>query len=86
MPDEVWVLDFEATGPEGGDYTGHQSVHHTPEGADARLQEQLRDLGVDIDSAEVIASARADNGSFTADLEVDGMEISYGVHRMPVEP
>lgn len=91
---EVWVLDFEANGPEGGDYDGWQSVHATKLSAIRRIITKLAEHGVgfaDLKSGEsgtlVTAHNRADNGSEAVDLLLpDGTEIGYGVHRMPVEP
>ncbi|AYR01104.1 hypothetical protein SEA_LEMOND_39 [Mycobacterium phage LeMond] len=83
-PVEVWVLDVEATGPEGGDYDGWQSVHASREGAIGRLVDKLVEYG--LGDVEPQGSATADNGSMAGDYAVNGVEVSYGVHRMPVEP
>ncbi|AAD17606.1 hypothetical protein TM4_39 [Mycobacterium phage TM4] len=85
MSDEVWVLDFEAEGPEPGDYVGYQSVHRTRDGASNRLLERLADVDVDVAEVEALGGAQADDGSYAGELDADGMTISYGVHRMPIE-
>lgn len=84
---KVWVLDFSAEGPEPGDYTGYQSVHATRDGAGNRLLDYLIELGLAYPGAngEAMATAKADDGSYAADLEIAGVTISYGVHYMPVE-
>lgn len=84
QPGEVWVLDVEAEGPEGGDYDGWQSVHASRESAIGRLVEKLVEYG--LGDVEPQGSATADNGSISGDYEVGGVSVSYGVHRMPVEP
>lgn len=91
----VWVLDFSADGPEGGNYDGWQSVHSGKLGAIRRIVELLKPHGVDFadlsgddgtGSELVVAHCRADNGSESVDLKLaDGTEISYAVHKMPVE-
>ncbi|UTN93230.1 hypothetical protein SEA_SYRA333_39 [Mycobacterium phage Syra333] len=81
---EVWVLDVSCEGPEGGDYDGWQSVHAGRDGAIGRLVEKLVEYG--LGDVEPQGSATADNGSLAGDYEVDGKSVSYGVHRMPVEP
>lgn len=95
---QVWVLDFEAKGPEPGDYVGYRSVHATREGATTRLRDQLVARPGEVDPADLDAlgiTKAADSclepitedfGSFAGDFELDGVTISYGVHRMPVEP
>jgi hypothetical protein len=82
----VWLVDFDAYGPEPGDYVGRRSVHATVDGAAARLAEYLDLVGV-TESADVLAHvANAEGDSFSADLETDdGVKVSYGCHSMPVE-
>ncbi|ASR85338.1 hypothetical protein SEA_TIERRA_39 [Mycobacterium phage Tierra] len=81
---DVWVLDVSCEGPEGGDYDGWQSVHAGRDGAIGRLVEKLVEYG--LGDVEPQGSAIAENGSMAGDYEVDGKSVSYGVHRMPVEP
>lgn len=84
---DVWVLEFEATGPQGGDYDGWTSVHKSKDGALLKLFDRIADLGIDPRSpdVQVVAGADADNGSTTGDLEANGWQISYGVNRFPVQ-
>ncbi|QFP94826.1 hypothetical protein SEA_MARSHAWN_40 [Mycobacterium phage Marshawn] len=85
-PAEVWVLDVSIEGPEPGDYAGWQSVHASRAGALGRLAERLVE-SIEFDGdVETLASVTADNGSMAADFDADGVSVSYGVHRMPVEP
>ncbi|QFG09421.1 hypothetical protein I5H08_gp066 [Mycobacterium phage Yuna] len=81
---EVWVVDVSAEGPEGGDYDGWQFVHASREGAVGRLVEKLVEYG--LGDVEPFGSATADDGSMAGEYEADGRSVSYGVHRMPVEP
>lgn len=84
---EVWILDFSAEGPEPGDYDGWQSVHASREGASDKLIERFIDAAVQPPGPLDVISATADNGSYAGEFETDdGVSVSYGVHRMPVEP
>lgn len=88
-PQQVWVVDFEATNESEAIWVGHQSVHASKPGAFSRLTGLLEAQGVDafqIPDAIVIGSALAEDGSQTMELmtEVETY-IEYGVHKMPVE-
>ena len=82
---DVWVLDFDAEGPEASDFAGYRSVHASRDGAVNRLMEHMAGLGIDLSHGQTLAAATADNGSYSADVVIEGVEISYGVHRVPVE-
>ncbi|WP_396902665.1 hypothetical protein [Mycolicibacterium sp.] len=82
-PDEshVYVLEVEIT--EGGDYAGWTSVHRTPEGARARLEDKVDEWGLrEVYEAEGRDDLHA-NGNIAAGEEGD--PLTYGISRLPVE-
>lgn len=85
---EVWVLDFEAEGPEAGDYDGWQSVHATPDGATNRFNERLREHVDVTEPAEDYNRTSAEDGSWSLEMNyrLGSIKISASLHRMPVEP
>lgn len=84
---EVWVVDFSVSGPEHGDYDGWQSVHASRQGAINRLYERFIDVVVWAPGPFTVIGAQCENGGFANDFDTgDGIEVSYAVHRMPVEP
>lgn len=86
MIDEVWVLDFEAEAPEGGNYFGRQSVHRAREGAEDRFRRYLAVVGVAIgDPTTEYNAANAADGSWSAEMEFGDVKISVGLHRVPIE-
>lgn len=87
---EVWTVEFEATGPEPGDYEGWTSIHASRTGAGDRLVERFVGAGVPVPLAYLRHSrCNADNGSYAGDFEAavpaGSITVSYGVHRMPIE-
>lgn len=89
MSAEVWVLDFEAADDDGSEFDGWRSVHASRDGATARLVDRLHAIGIDIgrtSPADLGGVVHADNGSYAGDVDICGVAVSYGVHRMPIEP
>ncbi|MFA4083705.1 hypothetical protein ONA92_18575 [Mycobacteroides salmoniphilum] len=81
------MLDLSIEGPEGGVYAGWQSVHASREGALGKLIDCLAEAGIDLDGdIESLASVAADNGSLAGDFASGDRTVSYGIHRMPIEP
>lgn len=84
MTDEVWLVEIDAEGPEGGDYDGWRFVHASREGGMRRLAEQLKERH---DIGEVVPDAIADNGSMTGTtFTSDGWTVEWGLQWAPVEP
>jgi hypothetical protein len=90
---EVWVFDFSVEDPEADDQDGWQSVHRGKAGAIRQLIAKLGEHGVDYAELSgpdgphpmVVSHCIADNGSETVELVIDLKEISYSIHRMPIE-
>lgn len=80
--DEVWLVEIDATGPEGGDYWGCVHAHATRDGGLCRLAEELKgQFGIDAISPD----ATADNGSMTGSIETDdGWTVEWGLQWTPV--
>ena len=77
---EVWVYVLELS--IGGEY-GWTSVHATPEGARARLEEKI-DAYVVRDAYEAQLEAEVSGETSTAAGE-DGDVVVYGISHLPVE-
>jgi len=77
---EVWVYVLELS--IGGE-CGWTSVHATPEGARARLEQKIDEYGVR-DAYEAQLEAEISGETSTAAGE-DGDQVVYGISHLPVE-
>jgi hypothetical protein len=77
---EVWVYVLEVT--IGGEYSW-TSVHTSPEGARARLEEKVDEYGVrDAYEAQLAAEISGETSTAAGD---EGDLVVYGISHLPVE-
>lgn len=82
--DEVWLVEIDAKGPEGGDYWGCRHIHAARDNAVRML---VGEMQLEFGIQEFKPDATTDNGSETGTVETaDGWTVEWSLQWAPVKP